>query len=217
MGAYPKVAIGAHGPDPRESAVVATYAPQLEGVPDTTNLLPFLCHDIMSRKLGRPDLISMQTEDELGTVSLARMAVGVSCIGEDKQNQPRYERLLLAGLALMLHPHQSHVFDPDIHERMSVLPPEERRYSRLGWTDIEPFPQAVRSKRAIDLAPYMPEGEAVMICAYGQCLAMTSELIQGPDLLAHLGKMSVAEVDYDGQLIGDPYGFRAYWRDRDSW
>jgi hypothetical protein len=203
---YPSVRIGDNGPNPLEGATLVRYWPQLEGVPDTSSLLPYYCHDVMSRKLNRPDLVSMRSDDELGTVSLARMSLGVSYVGDNEQGEPLYERLLTVGLAFMLHPHQSHQFDIDIHERMSSLPVQERRYRSLGWTSIELFPEAVRTKNVINLAPYVPEHESILFCARGRCLAMTSELISDdPELLLrHLGRSALDPLDITGYNVGNP-------------
>lgn len=100
----------------------------------------------MSRKLGRADLIAMQSDDELGTASLSRLAIGVSYTKDDAEGRPRFERLFMMGIAFMPHPHNAHVFDADYHERMSVLPPHERRYRSLGWTSIGSFSGAVQSR-----------------------------------------------------------------------
>lgn len=205
IGEYPRVAIGRDGPDPRETAVVASYRPNLEGIPEQGDVLPYLTHDIFARKLGRVDLISMRSDDELGTVSLARMTTGVSYVKDNAQGEPQFERLLMVGLAVMLHPHHADVFDADYHERMSVLPPEERRYRSLGWTSINSFTDNVRHKNVIKLAPYITEGEAVEACVDGQCLAMTSLVIDAPDLLWHLGRADPGTLHY-GQAVGDPYG-----------
>jgi hypothetical protein len=209
IGEYPSAVIGTHGPDPQESATVAAYWPQLHGIPDTKQLIPFLCQEVLARKLERADLIGMRSDDELGTVSLARLALGVSYVGENKQEEPLYERLLMIGAAVMLHPHQAHIFDPEVHERMSAMPAEKRRYPSIGWTDVTPFPQAVQNKNGIDLAPFVPENEAVMVCVRGQCLAMTSELIRDYQmLLRHVGRSALDPLDQTGYAVGDPYGLR---------
>jgi|GEM_PF-3145748 len=204
---FPKVEIGTDGPNPLESATLATYWPRLEGVPETTDLMSYYCHDVLARKLGRSDLISMRWDDELGTVSLARLALGVSYVGDNKKGEALYERLLMVGLAFMLHPHQSHVFDKELHEKMSVIPEAERRYTDIGWAPVRQFPGAVRSKDVFTLAPYIPETQAVTVCARGQCLAMTSELI-GTDyelLVRHLGRSPLNALDTTGYNVGDPY------------
>lgn len=208
VGEYPRVAIGLNGPDPRETAVIASYSPQLEGVPNPASALPFLVHDVLGRKLGRADLICMQSDDELGTVSLARLALGVSYTKDNKKGLPQFERLITVGVAFMLHPHHSNVFDADYHGRMSVLPPHERRYRSLGWTSINSFSGAVQKRDAITLAPYTTEGDAATVCVRGQCLAMTSLLIDAPDLLWHLGRRDMDLLDY-GVPVGDPFALRA--------
>jgi hypothetical protein len=148
----------------------------------------------------------MQSDDELGTVSLARMSLGASYVGDTERGEPLYERLLMVGLAVMLHPHQAHQFDPDIHEGMSSLPAAERRYSSLGWTSLAVFPEAVRTKNVTELAPYVPERESVMFCARGRCLAMTSELISDDSelLLRHLGRSTLSPFDRSGYTVGVP-------------
>jgi hypothetical protein len=149
----------------------------------------------------------MSSDEELGTVSLARMTLGVSYVGENKRQESCYERLLTVGLVFMLHPHQSHMFDDDIQKKMSAIPLSERRYSSLGWTDVRPFPEAVRLKNGIQLAPYVPEGERVTVCVRGQCLAMTSELISSDYemLLRHLGRSALDPLDTE-YTLGDPEG-----------
>lgn len=207
VGEYPRVTIGMDGPNPRETAAVATYRAWVEGVPDPGETLPFWCHDIMSRKLGRADLIAMQSDDELGTASLARLAIGVSYTKDDVKGRARFERLFMVGVAFMLHPHYAYVFDADYHERMSVLPPHKRRYRNLGWTSIDSFSDAVQSRDTITLAPYVAEHNAATACVRGQCLAMTSLLIDAPDLRWHLGRGDISLLNY-GQPIGDPYGLK---------
>jgi len=196
IGGYPGGVIGKEGPNPQEAAVLARYRPNLEGVPDTRSLLSYLCHDIFARKLERPDLISLRSEDELGTASLARIALGVSYVGDTPAGDPRYELLMMFGTAFMLHKHQSHAFDPQVHDRMNVMPKEKRRYGSLGWTDnAATFPEDVHRKDVIRLAPYMPEHETVEVCARGQCLRMTSELMLSPDILVHLGRVPLEGFD----------------------
>lgn len=115
---------------------------------------------------GLPVLAATNVMDCCLATELALAGVlGVSYVGDDVQQRPRYERLLMIGTAFMLHPHQAHVFDQEYQEKMSVLSESERRYSSLGWTDaVQSFPSAVRSKNVIELAPYISEGEAVSVC-----------------------------------------------------
>ncbi len=175
---YPKVMIGARGPSARNSAESARFRPFPRLFPDNQRVLPFLCADIIARKLGLPELIGMRYgEGHLGTVSLSRVLIGVSGVGEE-DNATVWEPLIMYCATLMLDPAYA-----------DAIPAETKRYSPLGWTDNAlTFPEDLESpNRVMRLAPYLSDDETIMSCAYGQCLRATAAVIAGPDLLGHLG------------------------------
>lgn len=176
-GGYPYVAIGRNGPDSRETAVVASYRPHIQRVPDNLDTFALLCHDIFTRKLGLADLIGMRWgEKHLGTVSLMRTIIGLSYIGDDPDDTPLWEPLKNWGAAFMLDDAYS-----------DAIPASTKRYSRLGWTDVDTFAQHVSDRSVMGLAPYLEERNAAEFCARGLCLATTAKLTTAPDLRAHLG------------------------------
>jgi len=180
---YPQVMIGQGGPNAREKGVIAAYTPNLQIVPDNTESLPLFCHDIFARKLGSSALIDMNPgEKHLGSVSLSRINIGLSYVGDDPEvadpaKSSLWEPLMMFGAVFMLN-----------KEYSEAIPESTKRYAYLGWTDnIDSFANDVREKDVFNLAPYVEEHEAVKFCAYGQCLATTAALIQSGDLRAHLG------------------------------
>lgn len=192
-GDYPSVVIGQNGPDSRETAVIASYRPNISLVPDNLTTFGLLCHDVFARKLGLSELVNMSWgEKHLGRVSLMRVIIGLSYIGEDPDGTPLWEPLKNWGAAFMLD---------DAYR--DAIPSSTKRYSTLGWTDVDTFADHVKGRSVMGLAPYLEEGQSAGFCVRGLCLATTAKLTEAPDLRAHLGLEPDRELSVEsGMAVG---------------
>lgn len=178
-GAYPRVTIGVNGISSTETATVASYHPQHHTFPDGQAVLPYLFHDVVSRKLGVPEWSRRSlTDATLGSISLCRVKIGFSYVGEESDGTPLWEPLVLYGAAMML-------FDGDA---ASMIPASNEKYRNIGWTDVGGFADNVRRRSVEGIVPSaLEDGDIATVCARGLCLAMTSTVSEAPDLRAHLG------------------------------
>ena len=160
-----------------KNQVVATLAPNVEGLPGRDSPFTFISHETLARKLGLSDALQSKKDQEtqLGTLSLSEILAGFSWAADDPETgEPLWEPIVMYAGAVLLEDH-------------SQLPTSSVAYTNIGWTTITDFLDGHQARSSRMVVPSLEPTAEIDVCVRGFCLSSTRAVTINPALRPHLG------------------------------